>query len=138
MQVCYTTPMKPILARQSRYCDAVLECAKKLGHATNLEVLSELQKTYPKLSATTVHRITARLVERGELQLAPPALDGAMRFDFHAATHDHFMCHSCGRLRDTTVSPDLLSSLEAQFEDCHISGPITISGLCKLCTKEII
>lgn len=137
MQVCYTTSMKPFLARQSRYCDATLECVKKFGHATNLEILSELQKTYPKLSATTVHRVTSRLVERGELGLAPPSLDGSMRFDAHLSTHDHFMCRGCGQLRDTTLAPDLLSSLKAQFEDCHISGPITISGLCKQCKKEI-
>jgi Fur family transcriptional regulator, peroxide stress response regulator len=106
---------------------------RSIGHATNLELLSALQKTYPSLSATTVHRITTRLVQRGELQLAPATPDGAMRFDSNLTAHDHFLCRRCGILKDTVILPRVLATIEQQFDDCHISGPVTITGLCKQC-----
>lgn len=128
-----------ITPRQSKYCNAAREILAQLGHSTNLTLLEVLRQQYPDLSATTVHRITSRLVDRGELQLAPPAQDGAMRFDSNLAIHDHFMCKSCGVLKDASFSPDTLHTIEKQFDDCHISGPITITGLCKNCiAKEAV
>lgn len=123
-----------ITPRQTKYCDAIRKAIATLRHATNLELLEALRMTYPDLSATTVHRLTARLVERGELQFAPPTTDGAMRFDVNTTKHDHFMCRHCGKLRDATFPDTTLRDIEGQFEGCTISGPITISGICKNCT----
>jgi Fur family transcriptional regulator, peroxide stress response regulator len=106
------TGVAPISSRQTKYCEAIREILSRFSHATNNELLTELKKTYPQLSATTVHRATARLAGRDEISPAPAGLDGAMRYDANTKPHDHFMCTVC---------------------DCRISGRLTISGVCKRC-----
>lgn len=122
--------------RETKYCHAVRQHIKQLGHATNLELLEIMQKEYPSLSPTTVHRVTSRLVKRGELQLAPSTPDGSMRFDSNLALHDHFQCRKCGMIRDAQFPSHIIREVESEFKDCVISGPIVITGLCKICSKE--
>ena len=106
------------------------------GHATNAELLDELRHDFLELSATTVHRATARLAARGELALAPPAQTGAMRYDANAAQHDHFSCSKCDRLVDADIAERVSKLLASSIEGCHISGPIVVSGICKQCSSS--
>lgn len=125
-----------IAPRLTKYCQAIENTLGKIGHATNSEILVELRKTYPDLSATTVHRATARLASRGTIAVAPPAQDGSMRYDSNTLLHDHFMCTVCGLLRDTDIKDKVVPILEDSIgEGCSISGQLTISGTCKNCTK---
>lgn len=121
--------------RQTKYCQAIEASLLTVGHATNAELLKELQRAFPALSATTVHRATARLAERGVISVAPPSQDGAMRYDANALPHDHFMCTVCGRLRDADIKDKVVPIIESSIEDCHISGRLTISGICKQCKE---
>ncbi len=121
----------------TRYTQDVLEHVARIGHATNSELLGHLNASYPELSATTVHRITARLVERGTLAIAPVASGGVMRFDANTTEHDHFHCSSCDMLRDTTIADKIRPVLEQSIgEGCRITGSLVISGLCKNCNNE--
>jgi Fe2+ or Zn2+ uptake regulation protein len=70
-----------VIKRQTKYCQSIEELMLKLGHATNSVLLSQLRKDYPNLSATTVHRATARLAERNIVSIAPSANDGSIRYD---------------------------------------------------------
>lgn len=124
--------------RQTKYCQAIEVLLASMGHATNTELLMELRKTYPDLSATTVHRATARLATRGSIAVAPPSRDGSTRYDTNVIPHDHFVCTSCGLLRDTDVKDKVTLILESSMDDCHISGRLTISGLCKQCKENNI
>lgn len=126
-----------IIQRQTKYCQAIETMLSSRGHATNAELLTELRKTYPDVSATTVHRATARLALRNKIAIAPPSTDGSMRYDTTVAPHDHFQCTSCGMLRDTDVRDMVASILESSIGDCHISGRLTISGICKRCKESI-
>lgn len=123
--------------RQTKYCQAIENMLSSLGHATNTELLMELRKTYPDVSATTVHRATARLALRRKIAVAPPSTDGSMRYDTNLAPHDHFQCMSCGLLRDTDVKDKVASILESSIGDCHVSGRLTITGTCKQCKENI-
>lgn len=125
----------PVNARQTKYCDAIKSTLVVKGHATNYELLHELRKAFPELSATTVHRATARLASRGEIATAPASKDGSMRYDSNIKPHDHFLCNNCDALRDTDVKEQITPMLEASIGDCQISGRLTISGTCKNCTK---
>lgn len=128
-----TTAVSP---RQTKYCQAIeLEIAK-LGHATNSELLQVLRKVYPDLSATTVHRATARLASRGTIGIAPSRNDGSMCYDANTTPHDHFQCLLCGILRDTDVKDKVIPILEESIGDCSISGQLTISGICKKCMRS--
>jgi Fur family transcriptional regulator, peroxide stress response regulator len=120
--------------RITKYVSAVKDYMLVCGHATNADILSALRQTYPDLSATTVHRITARLTERGELLLAPPSIDNSMRFDANVQPHDHFSCLGCGMLRDADIQEKIRPIVEASIGDgCSISGRLMICGYCKRC-----
>lgn len=125
-----------IAPRQTKYCTAIERILSELGHATNTELLTALRLEFPALSATTVHRASARLADRGQISIAPPAIDGSMRYDTNTSPHDHFVCLSCGMLRDADVKDEVIPILEAAIGDCRISGQLTISGICKLCLRR--
>lgn len=122
--------------RQTKYCLAIESQLKTVGHATNAELLALLRESYPDLSATTVHRATARLAERGVISLAPPFSDGSMRYDANISQHDHFQCSSCGTLKDTYIRDKIIPVLEASINGCTISGPLIINGICKKCQNQ--
>jgi Fur family transcriptional regulator, peroxide stress response regulator len=125
-----------IRPRTTKYCRAIESYVITAGHATNAEIIQVLRHNFPDMSATTVHRATTRLVERGVLVAAPKSLDGAMRFDANRSPHDHFMCSQCGMLRDTTIGQTVKPIIERSLgADCKITGELTISGICKSCSR---
>ncbi len=121
--------------RHTKYCTEIEEIITKLGHASNAQILLELHRLYPNVSATTVHRATARLAGRGELGIAPVDASGAMRYDANTTPHDHFLCTHCGLLRDVDIASRVAPLLEDAIEGCSVSGRITISGTCNTCRK---
>ncbi len=124
----------PVHERTSKYVDIARQALQRLGHATNAELLSALHADYPEVSTTTIHRITARMLERGEVQLAPSGKKNVLRYDFNLEPHDHFMCTHCGLIRDATLSAVVRPLIEQAIGDgCSISGSLTVSGLCKNC-----
>lgn len=124
------------IARETKYTGAVKGHVAKAGHATNAQILAHLQQTFPDLSATTVHRITARMVERGELALAPPAKDNAARFDANLEPHDHFHCTRCDGLRDVQLPAGIFDSIQQVMGDCQLTGRLTIQGACAYCINH--
>jgi len=127
--------MKMAHDRSSRYIVAVREYMKSVGHATNSELIEALRLRYPGVSATTVHRVTARMVERDELCYAPGGKDNAMRFDGNLTPHDHFLCEQCGMIKDAELSVAVRPLIERAIGDgCSISGRLTVFGRCKQCS----
>lgn len=123
--------------RQTKYCNEIVRNLKLVGHATNAELLNILRKTFPELSATTVHRATARLASRGVIGIAPQDKDGSMQYDSNIKPHDHFQCNSCGVLKDADVKDKIAPILESSVDECSISGQLTISGICNKCLENI-
>ncbi len=124
--------------RTTRYTEAVRQAVCYLGHATNTEIANRLRTTYPHISATTVHRVTQRLYEDGELGKGPKTHDGAQRYDYKTVQHDHFVCSTCGYIRDISVSSACRSIIQCSLEDAVISGPLTVTGACKNCRAKWI
>lgn len=125
-----------LTTRQTKYCAHIEEIIGQMGHASNVQILRELRRTYPKVSATTVHRATARLAGRGKIGVAPKDKNGAMRYDANTKPHDHFLCIRCGILKDVDIADQITPLLKQAISDCGISGRITISGTCKICSKR--
>lgn len=122
--------------RTTKYISAVRNFVEQVGHATNAEILGALQHDYPSVSATTIHRITTRLAERGELQKAPTGQDNVLRFDANVEQHDHFMCSNCGVLKDAYLDDAVRPLIEKSIGDgCAISGRLVVSGICKSCNQ---
>lgn len=124
-----------VVPRQSKYCSAIEVALRELSHATNAELLAVLRRQFPTLSATTVHRATARLAGRGEIAVAPPNASGDIRYDTNLAAHDHFVCSGCDELRDIDIASDVLQLVARELRNCHVSGRITITGTCSNCNK---
>ncbi len=123
--------------RTTKYITAVRAQMAQNGHTTNGELHEALRVIYPDLSATTVHRITTRMLQRGELQLAPAGRANTLRYDANITAHDHFMCNTCGILRDAHLDGIIRSEIEKTIGDgCSISGSLTVSGICKKCQRR--
>lgn len=123
--------------RETKYTNAVRQFMSELGHATNAELVTELRKHFPSVSATTVHRVTARLHADGELLLAPKTADGAVRYDSNITGHDHFVCEVCGGLKDITVPHTCRELIARQLNGCRVNGSLTISGRCQQCCTYV-
>ena len=122
--------------RTTKYTQAVTLYLNEVGHATNNQILSYLQLSYPHLSATTVHRITARMVNRREIGIAPSGKDNTMRFDSNIKPHDHFQCMHCDRLRDIDLPKEILNFVQEKLGNCKIDGRLQIQGSCSKCLHD--
>jgi Fe2+ or Zn2+ uptake regulation protein len=119
--------------RSTKYCRAIVDYMAVASHATNSELHNHLRGLFPAVSATTIHRATTRLAARGEIQLAPRALDGSLTYDANTKSHDHFQCQVCGMLRDANLREKVVPLVERSIGDCKISGSIVIGGVCRAC-----
>lgn len=128
--------MTKVVERQTKYCTDIAKSLNIIGHASNADLLIILHKSYPKLSATTVHRATARLASRGQIKLAPPKKDGSIQYDSNLSEHDHFMCSSCGLLIDTDIKDKIIPIIRSSIKDCEVNGRLTINGTCKNCINK--
>ena len=77
----------------------VLEAARQMGHGTNADILVYARQNIPEISATTVHRITGRLIKHGILRYGPE-INGSRIIDANATPHDHFVCKECSGVKD--------------------------------------
>lgn len=129
---------KPVTSRQTKYATAVMQVLQELKHATNLELLHEVQKEYPEVSATTVHRVTARLKERDIIGCASKPTNGSERYDINPKPHHHFMCIHCSRICDvpeTVEARVVINQLKELSGECALAGTLTMRGVCKRCVK---
>lgn len=130
------TTIVNITSRQTKYATAVYEVLEKAGHATNLQILELVRKFYPEVSATTIHRVTRRLKERGVIGCAPKPTDGSERYDINPVPHHHFMCISCSGICDvpeTREARQVIRQLKELSGECAIAGTLTLRGICKTC-----
>lgn len=122
--------------RQTKYTTAVKDAVTTLGHATNQDIREYLVGRGHTVSATTVHRVTARLHQNKDIGLGPSAQDGSMRYDAKAELHDHFVCDGCDQIRDVEISHVVKPMLREQLDGCRIGGNVALHGMCKVCVKE--
>lgn len=114
---------------------AVLAALRERGHATNLELHAALAEVMPQLSLQSIHRITARLLERGEIGAGPS--DGrTVVLDARPETHDHFVCTSCGRIVDLELPSEVISTIQGQLGKNLLRDGIVIRGRCEECVRR--
>jgi Fe2+ or Zn2+ uptake regulation protein len=118
--------------RMTHQTKIVLEAARELGHATNADILKLVRTTFPELSATTVHRITARMVTAGLLNYGPD-INGSKTIDANTFPHDHFICETCDGIKDITISEKSRKEIQSQVDSLVINSQLTITGECTQC-----
>lgn len=128
--------MPLLVSRNTKYSEAIIEFLAITGHATNAEILAALRGKFPGLSATTVHRATARLSENGRIADAPNDTSGNLRYDANTQPHHHFACTCCQSLRDIQLTPETLQAIEAQLGGCKLNGQLLITGNCSKCYMQ--
>ena len=114
---------------------AVLEAVKDLGHATNMQILNKLRNQFPNLTATTVHRITNRLIVNNLLARGPE-INGISLIDNNLSIHDHFICTACDGVRDVKISTHIRKELQAQTGISLLPSSLVIYGDCTHCKKS--
>ncbi len=122
--------------RQTKYTKAIQDYFKNYNHSSNHQALEYLQSFYPNLTATTVHRITERMVKNKVLGLAPLTINQIKRFDSNLVYHDHFHCRNCDLLRDINLPDHIVREIETLLNGCRLNGSLTISGVCQKCIKN--
>lgn len=132
----YNMAMQTPVRRKSKYVEAVKNSLEYFGHATNAQITDDLRRSYPHVSDTTIHRITQRLLEDGEIAQAPPAWDGSMVYDANIDQHDHFQCSQCDGLRDIVIPAAGRRSVRGAIAPCRLDGPLLIMGTCKDCLED--
>lgn len=128
--------MQTTKRRQTKYTQAVRHALKQLGHATNTELAELVRQGFPVVSDTTIHRVTQRFYDDGECAVAPKAVDGSIRYDANTSLHDHFICETCGQMRDIVLPLAVRRSIEQELDGCHLNGSLSVLGECKKC-KEL-
>lgn len=113
--------------------EAVREALAQLGHATNQELHAVVVQTLPLLSLPSLHRITARLIERGEIGLGPS--DGRqVMLDAIPAVHDHFVCTTCGGILDIRLPESAIHAIQDQLGRHLVRDGIVVRGRCEKCS----
>mgnify|MGYP003605142768 CR=1 FL=1 len=120
--------------RMTQQTRRVLFAARSLGHATNSQILLQVRLQMPDLSATTVHRITNRLIKAGLLTNGPE-LNGSRIIDANVKPHDHFICEACNGIKDIHISKHSREKLQRQVESLVVHSRLTITGDCKQCVS---
>ena len=126
-------------SRQTKYATAVMESLREMTHATNVQLLEALQRFYPEVSATTVHRVTSRLKNRGVIGCAPKTTNGSERYDIQPDPHHHFMCANCGELCNIPDSDDVrhaVGRLKEVTGECALAEALTLMGVCHDCNDR--
>ena len=101
-------------------------------HPTIDEIYTALSPSMPTLSKTTVYNTLDLFVEKGAVQ-ALVIDDKNARYDVDVSAHAHFICKSCGAVRDIfNLSPELFILPQAADFDIH-SVEISYTGICKHC-----
>lgn len=110
---------------------AVIEALGRLGHATNAELLAAVGEPLG-LSLPSLHRITARLAERGVIGLV--VVGGReMVFDARPEVHHHFSCTQCGGLLDVELPPAALEAIQHQLGAHLADDGLVVRGRCAQC-----
>jgi Fur family peroxide stress response transcriptional regulator len=107
----------------------------KKGHATNQQLAVEARKTFPDITNTTVHRITARLIN-AKLATYAPSLDHVKVIDANLKKHDHFLCRGCNKLLDIALGDEIFNNLQQQLPAPLSRHNILIAGTCVKCARK--
>ena len=101
-------------------------------HPTADDIYTELVKTMPTLSRTTVYN-TLQLLVTNQAVLGLTIDQHNMHFDGHTHPHAHFLCRSCGKIFDVEVNSHLREHLFTSDKFAIEKVELNYMGLCPDC-----
>jgi len=116
----------------------ILETLKKfITHPTVDELYSEIVKSHPSISKTTIYRNLRQLAHGGQIgRVTLP--DNAERFDNRTDRHYHFQCKSCGELFDVDIDyvGGINEAVQAKYGFQVDEHDIVFKGICQQCGQN--
>ena len=116
----------------------ILDALKRLNtHPGIDEIYSEIHKTHPSISKTTVYRNLRQLTKNGIIrQVSLP--DGLERYDGNVIPHHHFRCKSCGVVFDVDLEYiDSIDDMVRQNYGFQVDEhDIVFQGICPKCVRN--
>jgi len=104
------------------------------SHPSAESLFEAASKQMPGISLRTVYQTLGELAEMGELQMVDVGT-GAKRFDPNISDHHHFVCESCGAIRDVEIAakPKLRDG-SGKFEISQVG--VVFHGRCENCVPS--
>ena len=124
--------------RHSRQRERILEYLCQTGeHPTAEQIYQDLRLEIPGLSLGTVYRNLKLLEETGQIRRVT-TLQNVERYDAHCGDHAHFICNSCGKVKDLSVVDRQVGS-----QSCNVDPGdrvewmnVTFGGVCGECAVK--
>lgn len=107
------------------------------GHLTADEVVAGLHDRGQSLPRGTVFNVVDDLSKRGVIMIAD-AGPGATLYEASAEWHHHFVCRSCGTVRDVPCVAGRRPCLDAGLASAHVDeAQIIFRGQCDRCAPTV-
>jgi Fe2+ or Zn2+ uptake regulation protein len=106
-------------------------------HPSAADLFEGLRAEFPRISLGTVYRNLEVLVCEGSIEQVP-SRSGVMRYDANPRPHHHFVCESCGDIRDLDIRlPRALAArLERRYKLRAERIRADFFGLCESCSDR--
>jgi Fur family ferric uptake transcriptional regulator len=116
---------------------AILSMLEQVGgHRSADELVLALREGGYHHARTTVYNALDDLARAGLVRAAPVDA-GALRYESAGPVHHHFVCRTCGLIRNVDVSEDLASRPLPDVEDAEPDElDVVYRGLCQVCVTE--
>lgn len=121
--------------RYSHQREAIINFLKtRKDHPTADVVYNNIKQIIPNISLGTVYRNLNQLADAGVILRL--ACDGKTdHFDGCSTPHCHFMCKTCGAVKDIDINPidKLVNSAQTNTDDTIDDVSVLFYGYCKDC-----
>ena len=127
-------------SKHFRKRDAILTYLRQTdAHPSAETVYAGLKQEMPDISLGTVYRNLSLFKEQGLIQ-SLGSVQGVERFDGNVAPHVHFVCNSCGCIRDLhsmQIPQDLTTQAATLARATIHQCQLTFTGECDDCAPVV-
>ncbi len=124
--------------RYSKQRETIKEfLASRTDHPTADVIYENVKKVCPNISLGTVYRNLNLIVEtKDAIKIA--SSDGSDHFDARTTPHYHFVCISCGCVKDFPMEPisNFEQTVKKYTDDTIVDYELTFKGICKQCREK--
>jgi len=126
-----------VCTRETQQRRVVLEVVKSTkSHPTADWVFEKVRSRLPKVSLGTVYRNLSVLRDEGRL-CEVHGMDRRTRYDADTRPHAHFVCSTCGQVRDVVDAPATDWRVLKDLVGCEVEEQrLEFLGTCPACVRR--